>query len=260
MSKAGSGDRNEIVRRELKWHEENSQRRSSLSALLYDPPAFDRVVTEGLDFLDLRAGEIALDMGCGEGKETLALVQRDVRVVAADLSRRQLVQTRAKVAEACSEARVLYVQADAHALPFAAETFRAVYGKAILHHLAIPHAAREVERLTSAGGRATFAEPMRGHPLFWLGRRLTPRLRTADEHPLGWDEMELFGQAFAERHWRAHMLISPAAYALRLLTGGERTFVRVHTALQRVDGWLFARWPGLRRWAWYGSISVVKRS
>jgi hypothetical protein len=54
------------------------------------------------------------------------------------------------------------------------------------------------------------------------------------------------------------MLISPAAYVFRLLPGGEGAFRRVHRALLKLDGWLFARWPRLRRWAWYGSIYVRK--
>jgi SAM-dependent methyltransferase len=258
MNEPRSGERGEVVRRELKWHEESNYKRSSLDALLYDPPAFDRAVAEGLDSLALQAGEIVLDLGCGEGKETLALVLRGVRVVATDLSHRQLVRTRTKIAESCPAAQVLYVQADAHMLPFAAGAFRSVYGKAVLHHLAIPAAAQEVDRLLRSGGRATFAEPMKGHPLFRLGRRLTPHLRTSDEHPLRWEDLDRFGQAFAGQRARPHMLISPAAYVFRLLPGGERAFRRVHGALQKLDGWLFARWPRLRQWAWYGSIYVRK--
>jgi ubiquinone/menaquinone biosynthesis C-methylase UbiE len=259
MSEAGPGDLGALVRRETAWHEENNYKRAGLSALLYDPPAFDRVVADGLAFLRLQPGETVLDMGCGEGKETRGLLACGMRVVGADLFRGQLAETRDQTCRAYPQAPVYFVQADAHSLPFAGGAFRVIYGKAILHHLSIPHAAQEVERLLAAGGRATFAEPLSGHPLFRLGRRLTPQLRTADEHPLSWTEIELFGQAFAEKHYRAYMLLAPAAYVLRLVPRGEGLFRRVHAALQRADGWLLARAPWLRRWAWYGAVEVVKR-
>jgi hypothetical protein len=51
MSTAGATDRKEIVHRELQWHEETDHRRSRLTAALYEPPAFDAVVSEGLDSL-----------------------------------------------------------------------------------------------------------------------------------------------------------------------------------------------------------------
>ncbi len=258
MSKVRSADIDDLVRRERRWHEENDHKRSWLSALLYDPPAFDRVVAEGCGFLNLEPDGMVLDMACGEGKETLALAVRGAQVVATDLTLGHLLQARQKVATHEPQAQVLFVQADAHRLPFAGGAFPAVYGKAILHHLVLSQAVAEVDRLLTPGGRAAFAEPMNGHPLFRFGRRLTPQLRTADEHPLGWAEMDGFGRGFATYRLRGHMLISPAAYLFRLLPGGEGVFRRVHAGLQRLDEWLLGRAPKLRRWAWYGSVYVVK--
>lgn len=257
-SPAANEDRKSVIQRELAWHEQEAHRRYSLDALLYDPPAFDAVVSAGLHFLETTAHQRVLDVGCGEGKETLELARRGLCVISTDLSWTQLSRVRRLIREQYPNADVHFVQANAEELPFAAGSFPLVYGKAILHHLDLDLAAQEINRLLQPAGRATFAEPLAHHLLFWLARRLTPQLRTRDERPMTSSDLHRFAGAFGQRQIEAFFFLAPLAYWLRLLPGGEVTFRQLHAALQRIDARLFKVIPPLKRLAWYGLVKVRK--
>lgn len=250
--------RDTVIINELAWHEQEAQHRYSLDVFLYDPPMFDSVVCSGLAFLDIKPHEPVLDMGCGEGKESLELAARGSWVISTDLSYVQLSRARQLVRKHCPQADIHFVQANAEALPFMSEAFRIIYGKAILHHLDIDASASEVKRLLQPKGRATFAEPMAFHPLFWLARRLTPQLRTKNEQPLDLCKLHRFAAFFDKSELEEYFLVTPFVCPLRLIRGGESLFRRILASLQRADRWLFDRFPSLRRLAWYALIKVNK--
>ena len=251
-------DRQAIVQRELDWHEHEAYRRIPLDQLLYDPPAFDAVVQSGIDYLQPQPGERVLEMGCGEGKEVLALARLGLSVIGTDLSHTQLMRARELIDKAHPPGKAYLVQASAEQLPFAANAFGSIYGKAILHHLDLDIAALETRRLLNVVGRATFAEPLAHHPIFWLARRLTPRLHTRDERPFPLSAFQRFAAPFAQWHIEAVFLLAPFAYPIRRMRGGEKLFRRIHRGLQRIDHWLLKHIPPLRRLAWYGIVKVQK--
>ncbi len=249
-------DRKEVIQRELLWHEQESHRRYRLDALLYDSPAFDDVVEQTIGFLQGKPGEPVLDMGCGEGKETLELATRGLYVVGTDLSYTQLVRARELVMNELPEAKISLIQANAEQLPFADHSFRIIYGKAILHHLDLDSSARETKRLLRSDGRATFAEPMARHFIIWMGRRLTPKLRTADERPMAFSDLEYFSRVFEKPMLRTYYLTAPLAYIFRLIPGGEEVFTAIYSLLSMFDQKLLSRFKKLRSFAWYGTVSV----
>ena len=250
--------RKAVIASELAWHEQEANRRFSLDNFLYAPPAFDQVVQSSFAYLQMQPGELVLDMGCGEGKETLQLAQQAVLVVSTDLSYQQLCRARQLIQEFAPDAKVCFVQANAEELPFASASFRMIYGKAILHHLDIDLSAQEIKRLLSEMGRATFAEPMAHHPLFWLARQLTPKLRTRDEHPLTFRELRRFSAYFDRPEMEEHFLVTPVSYLFRVLPGGESIFRRLHAVLQRFDRRLFDVFSLLKELAWYGVVKVER--
>ncbi|MEZ4590995.1 MAG: class I SAM-dependent methyltransferase [Chloroflexota bacterium] len=252
--------RQEIIQKELEWHDKEAHRRLPLDHFLYDPPAFDALSNFCVDFLQAKPGELVLDMGCGEGKHTIDLARRNLVVISVDLSHTQLLLARQMMAEQLPDAQIFFVQANAEELPFAQNSFRILFGKAIIHHLDEQLAVAEVKRLLKPNGRATFSEPLAHHPLIWLGRRLTPKLRTEDEHPLKIQEMARFGQAFGTEEVDAFFLLAPLAYVIRALPRGETAFRRIHKFLSGVDQKIFKTFRGARRLAWYGVVNVINRS
>jgi len=258
MDTGATSHRKAVIQRELTWHEQEAHGRYSLDAFLYDPPALDAVVQPAIEYLHGNTGELVLDMGCGEGKETLELASRGLHVVSTDLSRTQLSRARELVRRKVPDGTVYFVQANAEELPFAGEGFRIIYGKAILHHLDLDISFREVNRLLEPNGRATFAEPMAQHPLFWLARRLTPKLRTQDERPVILSELERFSNRFRFQELEVHFLFAPCAYLFRIIPKGERVFRKMHSFLSKLDTGLFRNFRAVRRFAWYGVIRVQK--
>jgi SAM-dependent methyltransferase len=256
MDELNPDSRRQVIHREREWHEQEAHRRYWLDSLLYDPPAFDTVVNQGFDFLQLQTNERILDLGCGEGKEVLALAQRGLCVIAIDLSFTQLQRVRQLLREQYPEANVHFAQANAEELPFAAHSFRVIYGKAILHHLDLEFSARQITKLLKPGGRASFAEPMAHHPLIWMGRQLTPAMRTQDEHPLTAVELDQFARRFEQAEVIDFFFLTPISYIFRIFPRGEQLFIHLHRAMQKIDGRLFQLSALIRRFAWYKVVNL----
>jgi SAM-dependent methyltransferase len=123
-----------------------------------------------------RRHDQALDFGCGLGRTARELAARFDRCVGLDISEAMLARARELNAHL---ANLDLVCADgSEPLPFADETFDAVYSSIVLQHLPAPSDARgalsELARVTAAGGLLCFQLPT----ALGLAIRLQPR-RTA---------------------------------------------------------------------------------
>jgi SAM-dependent methyltransferase len=199
-------------------------------------PAFERLG-------DL-PGRDVLDYGCGHGMAAVVLARRGARVTGFDVSAAYLAEARARAG--ANGVAVDFVQAGGERLPFAGGSFDAVWGHAVLHHVDLTRAARELFRVLRPGGVAVFCEPWGGNPFLNLARRHLPypgKGRTPDERPLRRGDVRLLREVFPVVAVHGHQLLSMARRVLRpgRLVGG----------LGRCDDWLLARWPGLRHWCRY---------
>lgn len=133
---------------------------------------------------DVRGSRV-LDLGCGHGMASVVLARRGACVTATDLSAGYVNETRQRAI--ANGVRIEALVADAHELPLPEESFDAIWGSAILHHLDQTAMARELHRLLVPGGVAVFCEPWSGNPLLRLARAWLPyagKHRTRDERPL----------------------------------------------------------------------------
>ena len=116
-----------------------------------------------------------------------------------------------------ASAGVEFVVGSAHDLPLPDESVDVVFGIAILHHLDLKLAAREVRRVLRPGGRAIFEEPVRNSPLLKFVRRLIP-YRSPDvspyERPLTDAEMDEFASGFSSTRSQAFTLPTTAVASL----------------------------------------------
>jgi SAM-dependent methyltransferase len=190
-----------------------------------------------------------LDYGCGHGMAAVVLARRGARVTAFDLSA-------GYVAEAGHRARANgvtldLVQADGERLPFADGSFDRIWGNAVLHHLDVAVAGRELYRVLKPGGIAVFCEPWGENPLLGWARRHWPyrgKHRTDDEQPLRRRQVRRLRQLFPHLEVRGHQLLSMAR---RVLGPG-----RLVAALERMDAVLLRRLPVLENWCRYVVLTL----
>ena len=141
---------------------------------------------------------------------------------------------------------------NAERLSFKDNSFDIVCGTGILHHLDLDKACRELARVLAPEGRAIFIEP-RGHNLFInLYRRMTPSLRTEDEHTLLTTDIKLLRQYFGIVGTAYYHLFSIAAVPFQ----STRIFRYVWGLLEKVDQLAFRLLPFLRKYAWMVVITV----
>jgi SAM-dependent methyltransferase len=143
---------------------------------------------------------------------------------------------------------------DAEAMDFDADAFDLVCGTSIVHHLDVRRAYSELARVVRPTGTAIFIEPLGHNPAINLYRRLTPELRTPDEHPLLLQDLELASEFFGVVRIRFAHLTSLAAVPFRRWTG----FGRLVSGLDRLDRLLFRAVPPLRRHAWQVVIELSR--
>jgi SAM-dependent methyltransferase len=116
-----------------------------------------------------------LEVGCGIGDYTRGLASATAaEVVSVDVAPGLVLHARREHAS-----RVHFVAADVEKLPFAAGSFDAVVGNAVLHHLRLDRTVPEMLRVLAPGGRLCFAEPNMLNPqvflernVRWIGERL----------------------------------------------------------------------------------------
>jgi ubiquinone/menaquinone biosynthesis C-methylase UbiE len=202
-----------------------------------------------------RLGDVSrlrvLDYGCGHGMAAVVLARRAARVTAFDLSAGYLAEASRRAA--ANGVRLDLVQADGQLLPFADASFDRVWGNAVLHHLDMETAGRELFRVLRPGGRAVFCEPWGENPLLsWARRRLPYRgkERTRDEEPLRRQQVRVLEHIFPRVEVHGYQLLSMVR---RVLKPGRLT-----AALERCDTVLLRRLPALQHFSRYVVLSLYR--
>lgn len=222
----------------------------------------DRLHFSDADYLDhetwirpafVRLGELAdrdvLDFGCGHGMAAIVLARRGARVTAFDLSSGYVNEARQRAI--ANGVAVRFLQADGQRLPFADASFDSVWGNAILHHLDLDIAGRELRRVLRPGGVAVFCEPWGENPVLRVARARLPypsKERTPDEQPLRRAHLRTLRGIFPKLEIEGFQLLSMAR---RVLKPG-----RVVAGLDWCDDLLLRRVPVLQNFCRYVVLTV----
>lgn len=188
---------------------------------------------------------VVLEFGCGNGAHALELCERAAHVWGIDISD-VAVEIGTANAKAAGIENVEFRAMDAERLSFADDTFDVICGVGILHHLDLRRAYGELARTLKSTGRAMFLEPLGYNPFINLYRRLTPKIRTPDEHPLLAPDLVLAHEYFQRVDLRYYYLTTLVAAPFSRSALGK-PFVAAGNAIDRA---LFAIAPPLRKYAW----------
>jgi len=186
-----------------------------------------------------------LEYGCGPGSMAFFLGRRGVNVTGIDISDVAIRQAQER-AQAEQLTTIDFRVGNAEALDFPDASFDIVCGRAILHHLDLSKAMPELTRVLKPSGRAIFVEPLGHNPVINLYRRLTPHLRTVDEHPLLMSDLKMMQRYFGGLDSRFFHLQSLLAVPFAKF----KSYDRVLRFLDRADQGLFKLLSFTRRYAW----------
>lgn len=198
-------------------------------------------------------GSRALEYGAGTGGEGLGLARRGVEVLGIDLSPVAVAAANRRVADdGVDPDTCRYVEMDAEHLELPAGSIDLVFGSGILHHLDLAASFAEIHRVLAPAGRAVFFEPMGHNPAINLYRRLTPSMRSPDEHPLLDVDLQAATTWFDSVRADHHVLTSFAAVPFRR----SRRYAGLIRRLNALDRRLLTRVPRLARYGWIVVLTV----
>jgi ubiquinone/menaquinone biosynthesis C-methylase UbiE len=194
-------------------------------------------------------GKRVLEYGCGIGSYSFALAARGANVVGIDISE-VAIRTAAARAKGEGLSSAEYYVMDAEKMTFPDASFDLVCGIGILHHLDLDTAFAELARVMKPGAKAIFMEPLGHNPAINAFRMLTPKLRTADEHPLIRRDFRTINRHFSSVSNEFHHLCSFGAMPFIK----TKAFFPMVRGLDQLDRALFKVVPPVGWLAWYSII------
>jgi SAM-dependent methyltransferase len=186
--------------REREFHDDLSLQMDPLALPATEVVHYDEAV---LAAAGVGVGTRVLDLGCGQGDLTLALLGRGAEVTSLDLSPGMLEIARRRVELYAQGRSATFVAAAVERSALPTGSFDAIVGRFILHHIDLTTAASELSRLLAPGGKAIFLENSGANPVLnfardhLVGRFGIPRYGTEDERPLVAADWELLAGSFA---------------------------------------------------------------
>jgi SAM-dependent methyltransferase len=190
-----------------------------------------------------------LDYGCGHGIAGVVLARLGADVTAFDLSGEFVREARQRAR--ANGVNLRCVHANGERLPFRDHSFDRIWGNAILHHLRLPIAGRELMRVLRPGGVAVFCEPWGENPVLNFARKYLPyrnKHRTDDEEPLRRRQVGELRSVFTDLEVRGFQLFSMVR---RVLSSR-----RVNAGLEQCDRIVLARLPALQRFCRYVVLTL----
>lgn len=190
-------------------------------------------------------GKRVLEYGCGPDSHALFIASRNGAVTGIDLSPVAISKNRDALKQN-NLSRASFSVMNAELLAFSDNSFDLICGNGILHHLELDRCFAELSRTLRPGGTAVFLEPLGHNPLINLYRRLTPGMRSVDEHPLLSADFRKASNYFGSVDISYFHLTS----LLAVLFSGFSWFPGMVRQLNSLDQALFRKLPWIRKHAW----------
>jgi SAM-dependent methyltransferase len=193
-------------------------------------------------------GKTVLDLGCGQGENTVVLVARGARVRAFDISP-ELVEVAARRLRDAQAADAELAVGSAYETGLPPDSVDVVFCMSLIHHLDIARVRDEMWRILRPGGVVILKEPVRFSKLYGRLRALLPTHEDVSdyEHPLTREELAQMTERFQVEAMRFFRL--PFVPLL------SRILPATTATAWKASDWMLRTMPPLQRYA----TSVVVR-
>lgn len=131
------------------------------------------------DFIGNRRNIKVLEIGAGNGWYSQAFSKLNWNLVVTDLSPELLKESMKKI----SNKKVVFRVADAYKLPFKNNSFDAVVGSSVLHHIDLDKALPEIYRVLKPKGKIAFTEPNMLNPQIAVQKNIPYFKKLAGDSP-----------------------------------------------------------------------------
>jgi ubiquinone/menaquinone biosynthesis C-methylase UbiE len=186
------------------------------------------------------------------GSYGFLLAKNGARVTGIDISDFAIQEARKKAQTDIVD--ISFRVMDAESLELPESSIDLICGTGILHHLSLERALPQIERVLAPNGKAYFIEPLGHNPVINFYRRLTPSLRSRDEHPLNAGDLGVIGTLFHRHSFEFYDLLTLFFLPFHKF----RIFRPAHEFLTKLDHATFAVIPFLRKYSWQVLIILEK--
>lgn len=211
------------------------------------------------------SSKLVCDYGCGYGLAGAYFARHGAIVYSFDVS-----ENNAQIARRTADANGVADRMTVHQMPgerltFPDNFFDYILGTAILHHVDIDLAGRELYRVLKPGGMAIFAEPLGENKLLeWLRHSSwweANHRHSPDEHSLRYSEIRTLKNIFDRVSMHEIGLFSVLKPALRKIQIGMIAVPRWQGAmrfLESLDEVILRTLPFMRPLAYYVEVTMSK--
>jgi 2-polyprenyl-3-methyl-5-hydroxy-6-metoxy-1,4-benzoquinol methylase len=188
-----------------------------------------------------------IEFGCADGLNLEIFAKFGANVTGIDISEEGIKKSSEKMETNKINANCLVM--DVEKTKFNDNSFDIATGMGIIHHLDVKKVYAETSRILNGNGHAIFFEPLGHNPLINLFRKLTPKIRTKDEHPLIRKDLRMLKEYFNKVEIKYFSLLTLLAVPFRKWF----FFNPLYNLLYNLDKFIF-KMPYLKEWAWVAVI------
>ncbi len=235
--------------REKEFHNElQSQSKGRFENIFYK--AIFNSNEDFFQFLELNAiNAEVLDFGCGVGSSLEKVLKfSPKKITGIDISEVSISKAKNKIKEKEPEVELLVDNCEQ--TKFNSNSFDIVYGTGILHHLNMSMCLDEIKRVLKPGGNLIFIEPLGTNPLINFYRKLTPKSRSKDEHPLVKLDFDLIEKKFINTQLKYYGFLTLIFFPFYKSPKNSNIF----QFLKKIDQFLF-KLNIFKRFAW--SVLII---
>ena len=204
-----------------------------------------------------------LDIGAGLGESSVYFALKGAQVTATDISP-GMVDNAVRLGRKYGVS-IEGVVTDAEALHVPSDTYDIVYCANILHHVTDRESFfSQIQRALKPGGRFFTIDPLAYNPVINVYRKMATEVRTEDERPLTFHDLDLARKYFSNvqhrEFWITSLLLFLKYFLVdRLHPNDDRYWKRIYKETPESLHWwmplrsidrILSRIPGIRMLAW----------